>query len=249
MVEMLIFGTRKQEVDAIKRHARDYAALLTEELWDYACYSEIDQLKGFLNQNPLLDMACVDITVEESIEQVEKLRTNNKHAYITLVASTSISPATYMRPGIMAGSLLLKPLTENQIQKVLGEAFRTFVKRFDIQEQKEQFVIDSKMGKFFVDYENICYFEAREKKIFLITKAKEIAFYDTIEDLENRLPEQFARCHRSFLVNTSCIQQIHLGQNLLILENGDELPISRSYRKKFKEFGHETTDKTGLFNQ
>lgn len=239
MVEMLIFGSHPQEVKALELYSKEYAALFTEEKWNYFSCRELKLLTNFVRNNPLLDMACIDITVEGAIEQVAKLRNNNKHAYITIVANASISPAKYMRPQIMAGSLLLKPITKEQLLTSYKEAFETFSKRFEQKDVKEQFVIDTKTDKYFIEYNQILYFEAREKKIFLITQAKEIAFYDTIGELEQRLSDRFVRCHRSFIVNKDKIEQIILGSNILILDNGDELPISRSYHKAFKEIRNE----------
>lgn len=237
MVEMLISGTGKQEVECIHRCSRELAARLTEEKWEYYCFCSADRLNGFVMGNPLLDMICVDITMDSALEAVQNLREHNAHAYITLVASQDISPAVYMRPGIMAGSLMLKPLNREQIWQVMSEAFQVFAKRFADSSMKEQFVIGTREGRTLIDYSQIYYFEAREKKIFLVTEAREIAFYDTIEHLLEVLPDSFLRCHRSFVVNSARIESIRLGKNMILLDNGEEVPISRSFRQVFKEFG------------
>lgn len=237
MVEMLIFGKQKQEVAALHRYSREFASIYTEEKWEYICILETERLMQFVEENHLLDMICMDITVEEGISQVLKLREQNKHAYLLLLASPRISPAVYMRPGIMASSLLLRPLSDVQLNTVLREAFESFSKRYaaPIQENAGQFVIETKTEKQFVDYEQIIFFEAREKKIFLVTQTKEFAFYDTLDQLMEKLPDYFIRCHRSFVVNANKIERIQSGQNLLILKSGDNLPISRSYKKAVKE--------------
>ncbi len=237
MVEMLIFGKQKQEVAALYRYSREFASIYTEEKWEYICILETEQLMQFVEENHLLDMICMDITVEEGISQVLKLREQNKHAYLLLLASPKMSPAVYMRPGIMASSLLLRPLSDAQLNIVLREAFESFSKRYAMptQETDGQFVIETKTEKQFVDYEQIIFFEAREKKIFLVTQTKEFAFYDTLDQLIEKLPDYFIRCHRSFVVNANKIERIQSGQNLLILKSGDNLPISRSYKKAVKE--------------
>lgn len=140
-----------------------------------------------------------------------------------------------MRPSIMAGSLMLRPLSKVQVQEVLEEAFQEFITRFQKSDDLGQFVIDNREGKWLMDYEQINYFEAREKKIFLNTDAREIPFYDTMENLEKRLPRFFIRCHRSFLINGKKIQKIQLGRNLVFLEQGWEIPVSRSYKAALKE--------------
>ena len=237
MVEMLISGRGKQEVESIYRCSRELAAKFTEEKWEYYCFCTADSLNGFVDQKPLLDMICVDLTMSDALTAVQKLRKFNGHAYITIVASPDISPAVYMRPGFMAGSLMLKPLTEKQVRQVMTEAFQVFVKRFADNSIKEQFVIETREGRTLINYSQIYYFEAREKKIFLITETREIAFYDTINHLLEALPDGFLRSHRSFVVNSGKIDSIRLGKNMILLENGEEIPISRSFRQVFKEFG------------
>lgn len=141
-----------------------------------------------------------------------------------------------MRPGIMAGSLMLRPLNKVQVQEVLEEAFQEFTARFQKSDNIGQFIIDNREGKWLVDYEQINYFEAREKKIFLNTDGREIPFYDTMENLEKRLPSVFIRCHRSFLINGKKIEKLQLGRNLVLLEQGWEIPVSRSYKAALKEY-------------
>ena len=66
-------------------------------------------------------------------------------------------------------------------------------------------------------------------------KKRELAFYETIEHLAERLPEQFVRCHRSFIVSKKRIRKVMLSKNLIELEQGMEVPLSRSYKSAFKE--------------
>lgn len=240
MVEMLIFASRKQEASLLEQYAREYAARFTEETWHYVSCAELANLKSFVDTNPLLDMVCADITVEGVIGELIKLRRENRHAYITLIAGTKMSPAVYMRPQIMASSLLLKPLTKQQLTTVLCEAFASFALRFSAASPKEQFVVETKAGKYFVEYGQILFFEAREKKLFLITQTKEIAFYGTVGELCKQLPGSFCRCHRSFLVNMDRVQELRSGEGMLVLDNGDVLPVSRSYRNELKEFWNES---------
>ena len=82
----------------------------------------------------------------------------------------------------------------------------------------------------------VLYFEARNKKLYLYTQNAEIEFYDTLERLQTRLPKEFLRCHKSFVVNTAAIEEIALAQNRITLCGGRiELPISRSCKAAVKE--------------
>ena len=72
--------------------------------------------------------------------------------------------------------------------------------------------------------------------MFLNTGDMEYPFYDTLDQLEERLAGRFLRCHRSYLVNRSKISKVYLSQNILTLDSGEELPLSRSYKPAGKQF-------------
>ena len=73
-----------------------------------------------------------------------------------------------------------------------------------------------------------------DKKLFVRTKTEEYAFYDTIEALLARLPEQFRRCHRSYIVNTEKITRILNSENYIELTKEIGVPLSRSCKAAFK---------------
>ncbi|HAU04936.1 MAG TPA: DNA-binding response regulator, partial [Pseudoalteromonas shioyasakiensis] len=60
----------------------------------------------------------------------------------------------------------------------------------------------------------------------------------TMKELEQELdPQLFVRVHRSAIVNTKQISKLVTqvsGEYLLVLDNGQELKVSRSYRDKVK---------------
>lgn len=235
MIAMLISGSVKAETDYICRCTRDCAGLLSEEYWEIKICRGLQEVREYMRQKPALDMICIDITVKNAVSVAESLRAENRMAYMILVADLSISPAVYMKPSIMAGSLMLKPLSKTQIQRVVKEAVGEFMKRFLNPDQKKVFVLENKEGRMLVEYERIGFFESRDKKIYLNTSSREYGFYDTLDHLEEQLGDSFLRCHRSFLVNRSKVGKVLLGQNLLILENETEIPISRTYRQIVKE--------------
>lgn len=48
--------------------------------------------------------------------------------------------------------------------------------------------------------------------------------------------EQFIRCHRGFLVNQKKIERVIFSKNLILLADGYEIPVSRTYKSILKEF-------------
>lgn len=236
MIVMLILDKFKAEAQYMVRFAKEYAARYTEELWKVITCCSLQELKKIVNDKPKLNIICVDITMDGALDLTKELRNISPSAYIILIADTSMSPMYYMRPTIGAESLMLKPLTKQQIQEILKEALDTYIKRFFQNDENHMFVIEHKGERELINYENIFFFEAREKRVFLNTYTDEYAFYDTLDDLEERLKETFVRCHRSFLVNKCKIAKVYLSQNRIELDGGFEIPLSRSYKPIMKEY-------------
>lgn len=236
MIVMLISNESKKERQYMVSFAKDFAGRWTEESWKMLTCVSLSELKEAVSRRIKVDIICVDITVNGALELTKELRQISPSAYIILIASPKISPVTYMRPSIGAESLMLKPLDEKQIQEVLKEALGTYIERFYRPDDSKVFVLENKGERNLIDYENIYFFEAREKRVYLNTDTEEFAFYDTLDELTERLSDGFIRCHRSFLVNKSKIEKVFLSQNRLLLEEDFEIPLSRSYKPVLKEY-------------
>ncbi len=96
-------------------------------------------------------------------------------------------------------------------------------------------MVESREGRVRVPYGQISYFEAREKKIFVRAGRREFGFYDTMDHLCEVLPEEFIRCHRSFIINRNKIEKVVLSQSTVVMEEGLMVPISRSYRTRMRQ--------------
>lgn len=233
---MLISNESKTESKYMISYAKDFAGRWTDESWEMLSCTSFKELESIVLNKVKTDIICVDITVDGALELTKELRKISPSAYIILIANAKISPIAYMRPAIGAESLMLRPLDEKQIQDVLKEALGTYVKRFYCPDEKKVFVVENRGERDLIDFENIYFFEAREKRVYLNTSNKEYAFYDTLDELEQRLSDNFIRCHRSFLVNKSKVEQVFLSQNRIVLKEEFEIPLSRSYKPIVKEY-------------
>ena len=81
---------------------------------------------------------------------------------------------------------------------------------------------------------DIYFFEAQGRKVALRTKAQEISFYSSFEQLMSQLPEWFLRCHRGYIVNTKKMNSVNFAESSILLSDGSSVPFSRSYRDAAK---------------
>lgn len=236
MVSMLAYSNNTKELHILKEQIQDLAAYLSEEKWETSCFSSLGELISFLENQPLINMACYDVTEKESREYLGTVRKKYKDTLLMLIADRSLSPMEYVRPDILASSLILRPFSAADLRDKLKDLIKEYLSGVQDGESEDAFILDTREGKTRVPYSQIYYMEARDKKIYLRLLDRELAFYDTIEELEQKLPGSFLRCHRSFLVNQAYIEKIMLSQSEILLSHGISVPLSRSYKPRFKAF-------------
>ncbi len=234
MVSMMVYDPRAEELELMKRLIRQAAAVLTEEKWQMEFFAAREQVASFLKDRPLLDLACYDVSYKGSIDDLERIRRDYQKLQLLIIADASMSPMEYIRPTILASSLLIRPISQEQAKEQLMELVEQFRDQTP-NGQEESLVIETREDRTYVPLAQIYYFEAREKRIYVRLKKQELAFYETMEHLTERLPDYFVRCHRSFIVNRQRIRRVMLSKSLIELEQGIQLPLSRSYKPAFKE--------------
>ena len=234
MVSMMVYDPRAEELELMKRLIRQAAAVLTEEKWQMEFFVAREQVASFLKDRPLLDLACYDVSYKGSIDDLERIRRDYQKLQLLIIADASMSPMEYIRPTILASSLLIRPISQEQAKEQLMELVEQFRDQTP-NGQEESLVIETREDRTYVPLAPIYYFEAREKRIYVRLKKQELAFYETMEHLTERLPDYFVRCHRSFIVNRQRIRRVMLSKSLIELEQGIQLPLSRSYKPAFKE--------------
>lgn len=228
------YSSNKSELKLILDEIRSFAAKYSDEDWDFNLFGSVMELANFVKQTENMDLVCIDINNDTEVSMAELIRKSYAQSTILVITDTNVSPTKYMKPSIMAASLLLRPFGKGQLSKTISDLFK-FIERNKSKNQEELFVIKSKSEHFFVSYERIIYFEARDKKIYLNTLQKEYGFYDTMEQLTEQLPDYFIRCHRGFVINRNKIKKIDLSENVIYMQQDIIVPLSKSYKPKIKE--------------
>lgn len=234
MISTVLYDNDVDELEKIRLLLKDIAAYLSEEEWKINSFHLLEQIQEYVKDQYLIDMAVYDVTEQGALEYLPEFRRKYQESYLMLVADAETSPMDYLRPGIQADSLLIRPFYRQQAETIIGEFVHACLD-FRTEKDTEQFyVIESKEGSINIPYSQIYFFEAREKKIYVCIGKEEFGFYCTIERLESELSGQFVRCHRGFIVNTAKIRKVMPSQNRIILTDGFEVPLSRSYKAAMK---------------
>lgn len=173
------------------------------------------------------DLLLLDIEMKEinGMELAKKLRSRGDMLPIIFITGYS----EYMNEGYEVEALhyLLKPVDQEKLFKVLDR----YVKH---RSMKKEILLQCEDEALHVSADEILYLEANGKKTSVkLTDGKQLSCTAGINTLKNTLPEDFALCHRSFIVNIRYIRSI--GREELALDNGDRLPVSRRMYKEVNE--------------
>jgi len=91
----------------------------------------------------------------------------------------------------------------------------------------------------YIDAADVSWVEAQGAYVKLHTSRGSYEIRDTLARLEASLdPRRFARIHRSFLVNVAQVRELRPwfgGDAVLVLHDGHELKVSRTYRAQLKQ--------------
>lgn len=169
-----------------------------------------------------------------------------------IIISTAYDKYAVMGFELEVVDYLLKPFSEERIRKAISkvEALKEIQveseieKNDDLIESKDR--IQEKIAVYegekllLIHLDEIVYFQSFGNGITLVTKDHKYSSNLSLKELEQIVDRRkFHRIHKSFMVNVDCIQEIIPWFNytckLKLRGIEEELHVSRSYYKEFKE--------------
>lgn len=235
MISAIIYDGIQKEMKFISDSVRDIIAAGCEEMSRVDACCHYNEFMGIVERSDLEDFFCLDICGKGGTAMAEQIRQKYPNAHILLIADASIAPDQYILPSIMASALILRPCGKEAIRSRL-ESFMDSILSSRKSSEENIFCFETKDGITKISYSQIYFYEARRKKIYIRLRSEEYSYYNTLEQLEEELPENFVRCHRSYIVNKRRITQYIASENMLRLDDGSVIPVSRSYRKWIREW-------------
>jgi len=80
-----------------------------------------------------------------------------------------------------------------------------------------------------VHLEDLIYIRADDHYLELITKGKKETTRGSLKEIEDQLPPNFYRCHKSYIVNTNFVKTNTIKG--IVMQNNDFIPTSRKYKE------------------
>lgn len=236
MLTFVSFSAMPEENGMVKQAFSSVAAKRTQERVEYHLYEKAGEVKRYLAQEPLVDFLNYDFEPQAARALLSQIRSRYASAFLVLTADPATSPLEYLKPGLSPNGLILRPVTPQQLMDVWTEAVEMYQERIRRGTSQEGFRLEGREGSRLIPYEQIFYFEAREKKVFLRVRGEEYPCYDTLEGLQDQVPDEFLRCHRGYLVNMAKVRRAQYTENLLWLPDEICIPMSRGGKRLVKEY-------------
>ena len=127
-------------------------------------------------------------------------------------------------------NFLVKPITSDAVKKVIDKYIAIETKGMD------SFKIKKGRHIHMIHYEDILYFESKERKVFVhcVKPELDVAYYDNLDKVYDSMKHSgFLYIHKSFLVNFRYVQEYSYEKVKMV--DGTEIPISQSKRKEIRE--------------
>ena len=185
---------------------------------------------SFMDSN-IVNVVVLDIDFKNShlngLDIAKEIRKVNKDCYI--IFTTSHFEYVMEAYEYKTFAYLIKnAITLDSISETLHRLFD------DINGSTNKFLrIDSKGS--FVDLNDIQFIEKNGMKLIYHTYNNSYETYSSFTKIEELLPDNFVRCHKSFIANIKNIVYISLSNNTIKFKDGSSCYIGPKYKNNFLE--------------
>lgn len=234
MIEIVLCEDQIQHQKTIEKFLKE---ILGENNIEYnlKMYKSGEELLNNYPKN--VDIFILDIQMEKinGMDVARKIREIDKNKP-EIIFTTSL--VEYIQEGyeVRAYRYLLKPIKYEELKKHILSCIDEVINK------KDKFIlIENKNETYKINIEEITYVEIQRKDMSIHTESKVYETKMTMDKIEKELKNyKFYRCHKSFLVNIDYVENIK--QYVAILDNKEEVPISRH---RFKDFKHKFLSSLG----
>ncbi len=201
----------------------DYNAKIT-----YTCDNSND-LFNYLNKNTI-DVLFLDINLKDKLtglDIAEQIRSKNKKIYI--IFTTGHLEYALVAYKYKTFDYIPKPFVSERLELTISRLFE------DIKSNVSNFI---KVGnsQMLIRENDVLYIKKDNMKLTYHTPFQDYSSYIAFNKIEKTLPDNFVRCHRSYIVNIDSINIIDSIKNYIYLSNNNDVcPIGPKYKNNLLE--------------
>lgn len=188
-----------------------------QELLDYISHNKFDVV--------LLDILLDNESID-GLDIAKQIRHFNKECYI--IFTTGHMEYLWNAFKCKTFDYLYKPLSEADVENTLERLFD------DINGLPKRYLkIDNR--NIVVDVNDVQYISREGMKLIYHTSSNEFETYSSFNKIENSLPDNFVRCHKSFIANLDNVTDIQLSSNTISFKDHSSCDIGPKYKNNLLE--------------
>lgn len=193
------------------------------------CAMNAEDALLYLNQYKV-EFVILDITIQgekDGIWLAEKLKQHYNIPYIFLTAY--VDDATVNKAiGTNPYGYLVKPFQKAALFSAIEIALLNFNKCQRVEKTVPASIFVKHQDIFEkVTLDNLYYIESQKNYLLLSTSHKQYRIRATITDFIEKLPDNFIKTHKGFIVNMDKIQSY---STAILVINGKKIPVSKTYK-------------------
>lgn len=194
---------------------------------------------GYLASNPhdaleyiesnKVDVLFLDINLNSNLsgcDMADLVRRNNKNIYIIFL--TGHLEYALLAYKYKTFDYLSKPIVDERLEETVLRLIE------DMTLEPNQF-IKINNNRTIINANDIYYIKKDGMKLVFCTGKENYETYSSFSKFETCLPDNFVRCHKSYIVNINNVRKFNFNNNTLELKNNCSCTIGAKYKTNFME--------------
>lgn len=188
---------------------------------------DAQNLLSFASNNKI-DVFLIDIELHSELSGLkiaEEIRKKDKDCYF--IFTTAHLEYGFMAYKYKTFDYLSKPITSERLEETIIRLFD------DMNGDSKKFIrLDNKNT--IIDENEIKYIKRDGMKIIFHTDARDYEIYSSFNKLQDKLPDNFVRCHKSFIANINNVTKVEPLSNMIYFKDSF-CDIGPKYKNDFIE--------------
>lgn len=187
-----------------------------------------EEISNYISSNKV-DVVMLDINLKSNktgIELAKEIRKINKNIYI--IFTTGHLEYAMLAYKVKTFDYLAKPINYDRLEE-------TIIRLFDdvTSTPKRYLKIDNKNT--LVDESEIQYIKRDGMKLVFHTSSRDYDAYSSFNKLQDTLPKNYIRCHKSCIANINQIKDVEPVSGTITFKSGDTCGIGPKYKSDLME--------------
>lgn len=187
-----------------------------------------EEVLNYISSNKV-DVAMLDINLKSNktgIELAKEIRKINKNIYI--IFTTGHLEYAMIAYKVKTFDYIAKPINYDRLEETIIRLFE------DVTSVPKRYLkIDNKNT--LVDESEVQYIKRDGMKLVFHTNSRDYDTYSSFNKFQDKLPENYIRCHKSYIANINQIKDVEPVSGTITFKSGDTCDIGPKYKSDLME--------------